>query len=68
MKMKVNRVWLPLQTLLLPPSPPPHSCSHPDKHCLENNTSLPNVIKNPTQVFGALKQNLGVFYCVLPHH
>lgn len=49
MKMKVNRVWLPLQTLPSPPPPPklPYSYSHPDKHCLENNTSLPNVIKKP---------------------
>lgn len=61
MKMKVSRVWLPLQTL------PPQSCKHPDKHCLENNTSLPNVIKNLTHISCALKQKLGVFCCILPH-
>lgn len=60
MKMKVSRVWLPLQTL------PPHSCKHPDKHCLENNTLLPNVIKNPTHVLCALEQNLRVFGSILP--
>lgn len=57
MKTKVSRVWLP----------PPHSCKHPDKHCLENNMLLPNVIKTPTHVLCVLKQNLRVFCCILPH-
>lgn len=61
MKMKVNGVWLPLQTL-----PPPRSCKHPDKHCLENNALLPNVIKNPAHTFCALNQNHSVFCCSLP--
>lgn len=47
--------------------PPPHACKHPDKHCLENNTLLPNVIKIPTHALCALKQNLRVFCYILPH-
>lgn len=46
--------------------PPPNACKHPDKHCLENNTLLPNVIKIPTHVLCALKQYLRVFCYILP--